>query len=176
MILSITALGFFSNWVGAWCDSIAGIVLVAVGMALIVAEMFMPGFGFAGISGGIAVTIGLILGSDTLAGAMFSLLIIILVLVTFAVIIFRSVLKGRLSRSPVVLNTAIEADSTELSSGRADELLGKRGVAHTALRPSGIVLVEGERLDVVADNEFVDRGAEVVVTGIDGTRIIVKRI
>ena len=115
MLPILLAAGFFSDWAQAWADNIGGIVLVVIGMILIVIEMIVPGFGAAGISGGIALIAGLAIGSDSLAGAMFSLLIIVVVLAVTAVVIFRSALRGKLSRSPVVLNTAIESGSTRIA-------------------------------------------------------------
>ena len=43
------------------------------------------------------------------------------------------------------------------------------------LRPSGIADVEGERVDVVSDGEFIEAGAQIVVSRVDGNRIVVRR-
>jgi membrane-bound serine protease (ClpP class) len=43
------------------------------------------------------------------------------------------------------------------------------------LRTAGIAEIEGERVDVVSDGEFIDSGATIVVTRIDGNRIVVRR-
>ncbi len=176
MAAAITLLSFFSEWASAWSDALIGIILVVLGIILIVVEMFMPGFGIAGVSGSVCLIVGLVLGSDTLAGAMFSLLIIVLLLVITAAIIFRSVLKGKLSRSPVVLNTAIDGGSTELFDADMQQLVGKTGVAESALRPSGIIVVDGKRLDVISEAEFIDKGTTVKITSVQGTRILVKRV
>lgn len=176
MLPVLLAAGFFADWAQAWAANIGGIILVLVGMILIVVEMIIPGFGAAGISGGIAVIAGLIIGSDSITGAMFSLLIIVVLLAVIAAIIFRSALKGRLSRSPVVLNTAIEAESTSLSGAEMKKLIGRRGRTVTALRPSGIAVIEGKRMDVCSEAEFIDSGAEIVVESTDGMKVLVKRV
>jgi membrane-bound serine protease (ClpP class) len=54
-------------------------------------------------------------------------------------------------------------------------LVGRSGVADTALRPTGKVLVDGRRLDVVSDGDFVEPGTSVTVVSVDGSRIIVQR-
>lgn len=168
---------FFSGWAGAWGQSIGGIALTVIGMALIMVEIIIPGFGAAGISGGIALIVGLILGSaGNIAYAMFSLLIIVVVLIAFAVVVFRSALKGKLSRSPVVLNTSIDAGSTELFDEDMQSLIGKTGVTATALRPSGIAVIEGRRLDVVSLAEFIGKGEQITVERVEGVKILVKRV
>lgn len=176
MLPILLSSGFFHNWAASWADNIGGIVLVVIGMVLIVIEMMVPGFGAAGVSGGVALIAGIVIGSDSLTGAMFSLLVIVVLLAVIAAIIFRSALKGRLSRSPVVLNTAIEAGSTERTDEEFVHLIGKRGITVTALRPSGIALIDGRRVDVASEAEFIDKGADVEVTSVDGVKVVVKRV
>jgi len=168
--------GFFAGWANAWAQNIGGIALAVIGMVLIMVEIVVPGFGAAGISGGIALVVGLILGSaGNITYAMFSLLIMVVLLIIFAVVVFRSALRGKLSRSPVVLNTSIDAGSTELFDDDMQSLIGKKGRATTALRPSGIAVIDGRRLDVVSLAEFIDKGEDVVVERVEGVKILVKR-
>ncbi|MBQ2517617.1 MAG: hypothetical protein II536_02190 [Clostridia bacterium] len=176
MLPLILTSGFFSDWAAAWADNIGGLVLIVIGMILITIEMIIPGFGAAGISGGIALIAGLIIGSEgSLPGAMFSLLIVVVLLAIIAILIFKSAIRGKLSKSPVVLNTAIDAASTELTQKEAAELVGKTGRTLTSLRPSGIAMIDGRRMDVVSDAEFIDKDTEIVVTEVDGVKITVKR-
>ncbi len=168
--------GFIAQWAGAWAASIGGIVLTVLGMILIMVEIIVPGFGAAGISGGISLVVGLILGSGgNITNAMFSLLIIVVLLIVFAVVVFRSALRGKLSRSKMVLNTSIDAGSTELFDDDMQSLIGLHGKATTALRPSGIAVIDGRRLDVVSPNEFIEKGEEIVVERVEGVKILVKR-
>lgn len=171
----LLAAGFFSDWAASWGANVGGIILVVIGMILIVVEMLIPGFGAAGISGGIALIAGLIIGSNSLTGAMFSLLIIVVLLAVIAALIFRSALKGKLSRSPVVLNTAINADSTDRDDEQMRHLIGRHGRTVTALRPSGIAMIDGVRVDVSSEAEFIDKDAEVEVVSTDGMKVLVKR-
>lgn len=56
------------------------------------------------------------------------------------------------------------------------ELVGKLGVAQSLLRPSGSALIDGKRLDVVAESGMIERGCAVQVVAVDGTRIIVRKL
>jgi len=54
-------------------------------------------------------------------------------------------------------------------------LLARVGVADTALRPTGKASIDGRRVDVVSDGDFIDQGTAVEVVEIDGTRIVVRK-
>ena len=43
------------------------------------------------------------------------------------------------------------------------------------LRPSGTVLIDEERVDVVADGEFIASGESIVVFKVVGNKIFVKK-
>ena len=54
------------------------------------------------------------------------------------------------------------------------ELVGRVGTALTALRPSGMALIEGRRVDVVTEGMMVERGAPVRVVAVEGLRVVVR--
>jgi len=56
------------------------------------------------------------------------------------------------------------------------ELIGKRGLAVTYLRPSGTALLDDQRVDVVSEATFIPQGARIVVTAVEGKRVIVRQI
>ena len=62
------------------------------------------------------------------------------------------------------------------SSSDKNELIGAIGVCATDLRPSGTITVEGEPVDVVTEGGFVDKGNIVKVIGVEGSRVVVRRI
>src|SRR5699024_12488280 len=63
-----------------------------------------------------------------------------------------------------------------VSSVNRLELIGLEGVALTGLRPSGMVELEDERVDVVSEGSFIDRGERVKVVKVEGMRIVVRKI
>jgi membrane-bound serine protease (ClpP class) len=72
---------------------------------------------------------------------------------------------------------------TELSAGggyasapeRDSNWLGRVGRTTSPLRPAGIAEIDGERIDVVAEGEMIEAGATIVVSRVDGNRIVVRR-
>jgi membrane-bound serine protease (ClpP class) len=53
---------------------------------------------------------------------------------------------------------------------------GLRGRALTPLHPSGKALIDGHRVDVVSEGEFVDADSEVEVISAQGSRITVRPV
>ncbi|MDP7396163.1 MAG: NfeD family protein, partial [Lentisphaeria bacterium] len=52
-------------------------------------------------------------------------------------------------------------------------LLGKTGVSCTMLRPSGLAMIDDERIDVVTEGEMIQKDQRVKVIEIEGNRIVV---
>ncbi|MGQ0813919.1 MAG: NfeD family protein [Gemmatimonadota bacterium] len=158
------------------------IMLLAAGVGLIGVEMFvLPGFGVAGIIGGLAVfgSIYLSLISQfsseadmgTAAG-MLSAAIIVVVVGAWALLrtLPRS---GRFSRSGVMLGDATDRTAGYISNPVRDELIGATGVALTDLRPAGAAQFGDERIDVVSDSSFIGAGTPVRIVRSEGYRHVV---
>ena len=62
-----------------------------------------------------------------------------------------------------------------LANGPLMALVGRSGKAATVLRPTGTMELDGERIDVVTEGEFVEAGTEVRVLYVQGNRVVVVR-
>jgi membrane-bound serine protease (ClpP class) len=82
-----------------------------------------------------------------------------------------------LNRS-IFLNTTLAnsgaSTGVTISSLPISKLEGRFGTAISDLRPSGVASIEGERMDVVADGEFIKAGTMLEITRVEGRRIVVK--
>jgi len=56
-----------------------------------------------------------------------------------------------------------------------EELIGRVAEAQTVLDPKGMVLVEGERWQARLDSGKAEPGEEVIVTEVDGLKLIVAK-
>ena len=150
-------------------------VLFILGLLLLIVEMFIPGFGIAGGSGLILLVLGIILTARTPFEA-FVMLVIVLILVSLVLaVILRSAKKGRLSKKLILWSAAKHEDGFSSSSDMS-ALLGKEGIALTVLRPAGTGQFLGQRLDVVTDGNFMEKGTKIKIVRIDGRRIVVESI
>jgi membrane-bound serine protease (ClpP class) len=182
--LGIGSLALFF-W-GHWLVQLAGweeMLLVVSGLALLAAEIFIiPGFGVAGVLGIAALLSGLSL-SLIGSGATWDFILKAVGRVIFSLLlalIGSLVLLRFLPRLPfgkkLILATGLAAGEGYASPPETDRSwLGKGGTTVSPLRPSGIADVEGERVDVVSDGDFIEAGAQIVVSRVDGNRIVVRR-
>ena len=165
--------GFLAYIVG-W--SLPALMCLLVGLGLLIFEMFTPGMGIPGLLGIAALIAAVVLRADTLASALITLALILVILGIAAFFVYRSFQKGAISRSQVVLKDTIEEKSTSLSDAAAQELIGLEGECLTALRPSGNADSDGRKLDVVSAGEFIEKGSRVRIEAVEGLRILVKKV
>ncbi|MCL2811398.1 MAG: hypothetical protein FWD25_05860 [Clostridia bacterium] len=153
------------------------VICAVAGMALIVLEIFIPGFGVPGISGILLllVSVGFTLFNYGTQAALGMTIVIIAVLAIVAAVALRSAARGSLSRSRLVLNDAITDEESEIQLADLQTYVGRTGEAFTILRPVGVAQFDGERLDVVTEGEFIEKGQPVVVSRVDGRRVIVQK-
>ena len=152
------------------------LVLSLLGLALLIAELFMPGFGISGICGVlclISVCVIQFLSNKPLVAILVTAVLGV-ILIAAVVLFMVSMKKGLLFRSPIVLKDKIEAEAVQPSSGSLEHLIGKTGTAQTPLRPSGIAEIEGKRYSVETQATFLPKGSSITVLSVDGTKITVK--
>ena len=150
-------------------------ILLTLGLLFLLAEVFIPGFGIAGITGIILFIVGIIMTANTFIEALVMFLILLLILAVVIMIVVRSASKGKLSKT-LILNDSLSKEKG--FSGVEDMKIfeGKKGVAITVLRPAGIGLFDGVRLDVVAAGSFIEEGSKIEVIEVEGRRIVVGKI
>lgn len=150
------------------------IVCLVLGLGLIIYETFTPGLNLPGILGLMALIAAIVLRAKTVTDGLITFGLVLVILTVLAVFFWRSLTKGRLSRSAVVLKESIDAQSTDREDARA--LIGREGVCLTALRPAGNADFDGLRMDVVSEGEFLPKGTRVVVDRVEGLRVLVKAV
>lgn len=149
-------------------------ILFFLGFLLLVVEAFIPGFGLAGITGTIFIALGIIKVSNSLLTSILLVLILVIVVAVFFYFIFRSASRGSLGKR-LVLNESLTNDHGFSSSKDFSEMVGKTGVALTALRPAGIAEIDNKRMDVQAEGEYIVAGDKIQVICVEGAKLIVKR-
>ncbi|MGH7811007.1 MAG: NfeD family protein, partial [Candidatus Binatia bacterium] len=183
-VLGITSLALFF-W-GHWLVQLAGweeLLLFGSGLVLLVLEIFViPGFGIAGILGIAALMAGLSLslvgGGATwefILKATTRVVFSLLVAVGASLLLLRFLPRLPFGRS-LILQTGLSAGEGYASAPTGDPAwLGKSGTSLTPLRPAGIADIDGRRVDVVSEGEFIDSGVSITVFRVDGNRIVVRR-
>lgn len=178
------ALFFGSSYI-LQLASIVEILLFVTGLILLAVEIFViPGFGFAGIGGIVLIVAALflaLLGADPfidwdqVSVAIFQLTgALVLSLLVFLIIL--KYLPKSSTFSKLVLAEEESADKGFVSYPSDKELIGKEGVALTDLRPAGSAEFNGERIDVIADWDYIIKGKKVKVIRVEGIKVVVKEV
>ncbi len=149
--------------------------LLVLGFLLLLAEVFIPGFGVAGITGIILFIIGILLTATTVFEALIMFLLLLLLLTIVLIFVIRSATRGRLSKK-LILNDGLSNEDGFTAVEDMQVFLGKEGKAVTTLRPAGIGLIDGVRLDIVTKGNFIEEGSNIKVIEVEGRRIIVDII
>ena len=167
------------------------LLIIGFGLVLMGIEVFvLPGFGFAGFAGIVFLAVGLILSFQgfvlpdpavpwefgiladnviQVVGAFLAAFLTGLLLIAYVLPRFSAARKGPFLETNL---KSAHADSSETGKVKT----GDRGVAMTSLRPSGKMKMDGEVLDVVTENEFLEKGTPVMVRAVKGNRIIVAAV
>ena len=147
------------------------VILQLVAVVIIIAEVVIPSGGLLG-----ALAAGLIGYSLYSVFHNLSAEIGYLMLGADVVVLPLVILLGLklLARSPATLNTELSS-SAGVTSQRPEleGYVGKRGTALSDLRPSGIAMIEGKRVDVVSRGAYIDKNSDVVVCAVTGNQVIV---
>jgi membrane-bound serine protease (ClpP class) len=175
-IIGLLAFGlyFFGQSIAGFAGMESMVVFV-LGILFLILEMFVPSFGILGILGMIGVIYGISSAAYDTGHAVRSLglsAFVAAVIVVVVAYIFRK--RGIWNR--FILSTPLTAEQGYIPYASREDWVGQEGRALSALRPSGVADIGGERIDVVTSGEFVERGRGIRVTAVDGTRIVVKEI
>ena len=148
------------------------LILLVLGLAFFTAELFHPGFGAFGVMGLIAFALDILISSQTLRqGLLFTALTAVIVL-AFLVLGARLITKGKMPKKLVLREENGAAEGFNAAEA-AENLLGRSGTAVTVLRPAGIALIDGKRVDAVTRGEYLEKDAPLRVLEVSGGRIVV---
>jgi membrane-bound serine protease (ClpP class) len=156
LVLGLTALHILSVNYG-------GLALIALGAALLVAEVFMPSFGVLGVGGLLAFVLGSLFLFNNGEGR--------------GIAVARSLIAGAAAAFALVglvVGTLVVRSQRRRAGGGREGMLGAVGVARERLDPDGMVLVRGEYWAATCDAP-IERGEPVEVVAVDGLRLRVRR-
>lgn len=149
--------------------------LLLFGALLIILELFIPG--------GVAGTIGALLAFYAIAQITSSVQSLII-----AVIVFLSVsgcilyfLGQLISKDKInnrlILKSKLDSESGFNSNAKPDaDMIGKRGITISVLRPAGKIKIAGEIYFVISEDKYVDKDKQVEVVRFENNEIIVREV
>ncbi|MFW6137863.1 MAG: NfeD family protein [Spirochaetota bacterium] len=153
------------------------VLLFGLGLAALFLELFIPALGIIGAAGVVGMIIGTVmayrqygstLGTVFLAGVLVGTPALIII----GLKVFPRTFAGKL----LILKESQDrqAGYTSYDTGKYKTLEGKQGAAVTALRPSGMVMIDGRKYSVVTSGELIEKDTPVKVIKVEGSRIVVR--
>lgn len=155
------------------------LLLIAIGVVLLVMEMFVPSGGMLGVFAALAFLTAIVVGflHNSYTGASS------IVLVSIIVPLFLAVFVHYWPKTPIGRRMLLQRDEEDFGRNRVDEeeehlrtLIGKRGRAKTKMLPSGAVTIDGQVYDAATDGIAVDPGQPVEVIALRFKRLVVRPV
>jgi len=166
------------------------VILFFVGIILIAVEVFvLPGLGVAGISGAAFIMASLILSLIGNVGFDFEVVMPTQLTNAFLTVILATVggFFGSIYMAKKLITTSMMSSMVLTAVQKKEDgfvgidateakLIGKEGVAHTILRPSGKVEIDNDIHDATALVGFIEKGEKVTVVKHETAQLFVRKV
>ncbi|HEV3092829.1 MAG TPA: NfeD family protein [Candidatus Cybelea sp.] len=176
-VIGVGALAlFFGSHVYAGFSNAFVVALAVIGLVGILWELHVvPGHALPGIIGAGALLVAVLLafglpfffvGIETIATA------IVLTVIAFSLTV-KAVPQNAWAHR---LALAASQGPDYVSSPDHTGLRGRMGTAASYLRPAGIASIDGQRVDVLTEGEFIAAGTAIRVVRVEGARVFVEPV
>lgn len=147
-------------------------ILMLVGCALVVLEVFIPSGGLLSFLSAIAIVGSVVVAfrRDSTSGLGFLLITVIAVptAITLAFKFWPHTPMGK-----AFLGELMTSEDMQPADSRR-ELVGQVGVAKSKMLPAGSILIDGHLLDAVSQGIAIEVGQPIVVVEVKGNRVVVR--
>ena len=141
----------------------AGLLLILLAFGLFVTEIFVPAYGILSTGAIVSLVIGsLILFSESEASMQFDKSLIVFVAIFLAVFV------------ALVVWAAVRGQKRRVTTGR-EGMIGQVAEVKIALKPTGMVLVDGELWKAELDEGQANPGEEVIIQKVDNLKLFVTK-
>lgn len=175
IFLALVGLGLLTWISGADPFPLWTVLWFIIGIGAILMDIFLLATGAVSLVGlmGIAGSLYLLLGATATALTLTALGLCLAIVI--AIILLRHLPSGRLWQR-VALSLQSTSRQGYVPGIDYTAYLHRSGRALTPLRPSGTIIVDDMRLDVVTSGAFLPAGAMVRIISVTGNRILVEPV
>lgn len=147
-------------------------LLWIVGLVLIFLEFYLPGAVMA-VGGGLLIFISVLLFAKQSGSGLATLLYILGVVSSIALVIRFAVWKIRHTKSDYSIYSDKDQEGY-MASGYERNAIGREGTVLSDLKPGGYILIEGKQHQALSQSGYIVKGTQVKVIGGEGESLIVK--
>jgi len=150
------------------------IALYILGIILLSMEIYVPG-GVLGTAGIVFLILSIVLSFISVS-VQFGFFMLFLVSLSIGIAFYLALKYFPGSKIGKMLFLSRNIDSNVAEESSSAGLLGKKGIALTDLRPSGTAKIDGRRLDVVTQGDYIQKNDTIEIIEVEGNRIVVKKL
>ena len=175
VFLGLVAAGVF--WGSQYVKGLVELYQIGiflVGIVCILVEMLLPTVGLLAGLGVAAMLYSIVLALGGDINAVYAMLVSLVVAIVLFALIAKRLPSSKLW-SKLVLRDQSTSERGYVSAETKSELVGKTGEVLTELRPSGSILLDGVPVDVVSEGAFLEKGEQVRVIAVQGSRVVVRK-
>ena len=150
-------------------------LLFGVGVALALAEIFIPSHGILTLlsvsSFVAAVAVAFLVGQTA---GIITLLASVLLAPFLIYAFIRLWPQTPIARHLILKGPSGIGKAGDLVGLKPEDLVGREAVAKTALRPSGKIMLDGQQIDCLTEGDMVAPGQRVKILGVHGSKVVVR--
>ena len=154
-------------------------ILIALGILLIFVEiLILPGFGAAGVPGIILLIVGfwMIWSKSGVTTALIYASVALIFVIPIAIFGLSLIRESPIGKTFILSAAQRSEEGFQAAPEELTALVGKSGKSVTPLRPAGVALINGQRVDIVTQGEFVESETEIEVIQVEGSRVVVRSL
>lgn len=164
--------------------TMSDMIFILTGLSLILLEMLViPGFGIVGIGGIGFMLYGLYLlllpdvpvGEEVLGQAVDGFLIGLVGAIIGIVLLGKLMIKSKFWEQLTAPSSQKKNQGFSNTQGWED-LQGKLAITDTDLHPSGWINIEDQRIFVLSEGGFIEKGKKVTILSVNGNRVLVREL
>ena len=164
--------------------TMSDMIFILTGLSLILLEMLViPGFGIVGIGGIGFMLYGLYLlllpevpvGEEILGQAMDGFLIGLVGAIIGIVLLGKLMIRSKFWEQLTAPSSQKKDQGFSNTQGWED-LQGKLAITDTDLHPSGWINIDDQRIFVLSEGGFIEKGKKVTILSVDGNRVLVREL
>lgn len=149
------------------------ILLLVVGLASLIIELLVPGFGIFGIIGIIFMILswGITIFKYTFG---IGIVLVELVFITLGLYLLIKRLKRMQIYGKFILSDVVEKDKKDI--GNMENFVGREGICKTDLRPFGNAEFNGVILEVLSDDGYIKRNSLIKIIKFEDNKLYVRLV
>ena len=174
VLLGIVAAAVF--WGSQYTRGLVELYHIAVflaGVLMIIVEILLPTVGLLAGLGVAAMLYSIVLALGGDIGALAALGIALVISVVLFMLIVSRLPSSKLWNK-IVLQKSSRTEEGYVSAEEQLDIVGKVGEVLTELRPSGTARIDGRPVDVISEGTFIQKGKQIVVLSVNGSRVVVR--